>query len=161
MKKIFTVITLFLCLNASNASFVIEKEKTSTQQQTTNSSPELEKRNAVRAQRLEKAKHNKALMEEVVQMSVQEYESMTGRKMSFTDKITFKVIKRQFENKLRKADYGDSEGFNIGGFILGLLLGLIGVLGAYIFSKDRNFRKWTWIGWGVFVAVYLIVLLVF
>ena len=49
-------------------------------------------------------------------------------------------------------------GFHAGGFFLGLLLGLIGVLIAYLINDDkhRNRVKWAWIGWGVIVVLVLI-----
>ena len=57
---------------------------------------------------------------------------------------------------------GDS-GFNGGWFVLGLLLGLIGVLLSYIINGDqdvkRNRQKWAWIGWGVWVVVFVLTLL--
>ncbi len=54
----------------------------------------------------------------------------------------------------------ETTGFNFVGFILGLLLGPIGLLCAYIFSQDRNFRKWTWWGFRIWLLVLGIVLLV-
>ena len=46
--------------------------------------------------------------------------------------------------------------FNIGGFLLGFLLGLIGVGLAYIFSDDPSFRRSAWQGLGAFVILILI-----
>jgi hypothetical protein len=43
----------------------------------------------------------------------------------------------------------------IGGFLLGLFLPLIGILGAYIFTKDRNFIKWAWIGTETYFLILL------
>ena len=82
---------------------------------------------------------------------------MRGKKLSFVEKVEFKILQKRFRKQL---DYGDdSSGFNIGGFALGFLLGLIGVLLAYIFSQDRNFRKWTWIGFGIYAVIIIAVLL--
>lgn len=102
----------------------------------------------------------RARLEKFSKMTVKEYELSTGKKMNTFQKIAFKSAQRKAVKQL-KAAYGDSEteGFNLGGFLLGLILGGIGVLGAYIFSKDRNFRKWAWLGWGTWVALYLISIL--
>lgn len=46
--------------------------------------------------------------------------------------------------------------FHIGGFALGFLLGLLGVVLAYIFSKNQSLRKSSWYG---LLAVVILVLL--
>jgi hypothetical protein len=93
-------------------------------------------------------------MEEFVKLTPKQYGELRGKKLSFVEKIEFKVLQRKLKKQL---DYGDdSSGFNIGGFALGFLVGLIGILLAYIFSQDRNFRKWAWIGFGVWVGILVI-----
>ena len=47
--------------------------------------------------------------------------------------------------------------FNFGGFILGFLLGLIGVALAYIFSSDDAFRRSAWYGLGTWLILLLII----
>lgn len=111
----------------------------------------------------EKPKHaheisaqERAAMEAFVKLTPKQYGEIRGKKLSFVEKVEFKVLQRKLKRQL---DYGDdSSGFNIGGFALGFLLGLIGILLAYIFSKDRNFRKWAWIGLGVWVGILLILI---
>lgn len=49
--------------------------------------------------------------------------------------------------------------FKIGGFLLGLLLGLIGVLLAYIFSDDKDFIRSAWYGVGTWIIIYLLLLI--
>lgn len=48
-------------------------------------------------------------------------------------------------------------GFHAGGFFLGLLLGVIGVIIAYLINdeKKHNRVKWAWIGWGVWVVLLI------
>ena len=48
--------------------------------------------------------------------------------------------------------------FHFGGFLLGLLLGLIGVGLAYIFSDNPDFRRNAWYGMGVWIIIYLLLL---
>ena len=116
-------------------------------------------------QTAEKPKHAQAvtageqrlLMEQFVKLTPKEYGIMRGKKLSFFEKMEFKILQKRYKKKLYDGD--DSTGFNLGGFALGFLLGLIGVLLAYIFSQDRNFRKWTWIGLGVYAVIIIVVLL--
>ena len=135
MRKILVVLAVLFSVNASFAAFVVT---------TPTAKPAVET----------KAQQDKAMMQTIVKMSVKDYETLTGKKMNFFEKIAFKVEKKRFAKQL-KAD-AETEGFNLGGFVIGLGLGLIGVLLAYIFSHDSNLRKWAWIGWGVFAVIILI-----
>lgn len=109
------------------------------------------------------------------QIRVKDYESLSGKKMTFLNKISFKLSQRELRKSINtdgtlnskklnglanKMAAGES-GFNIGGFALGLFLGLIGVLIAYVISDDKKAArtKWAWIGFGVAVILYLLVLL--
>lgn len=103
-------------------------------------------------------------------------ELLTGRKMKFFETIAFKAGQKKLRQsinpdgtieKKKLAKFftkraGGEEGFHAGGFFLGLILGLIGVLIAYLIKDDKkqNRVKWSWIGWGVWVIIVLISLLV-
>jgi hypothetical protein len=52
----------------------------------------------------------------------------------------------------------DTSDFNIGGFVLGLLLGIIGVLIAYLIG-DRSVIKWSWLGFAIWFVVLLLALI--
>ena len=139
MRKILITLLVLFTVNISFASFVVtepvEKPPVETKEQ-----------------------RERKVMEMVVKMSVKDYEALTGKKMNFVERLAFKVEKKRFEKQLKRAD-ASTEGFNVGGFLLGFFLGLIGVLLAYIFSKDSNLRKWSWIGLGTVVAISLIIAL--
>ena len=103
-------------------------------------------------------------------------ELLTGRKMKFFEGIAFKAGQKKLrhsinpdgtiENKKLGKFFskraGGEEGFHAGGFFLGLILGVIGVLIAYLIKdeKKRNRVKWAWIGWGIWIVIVLISLLV-
>lgn len=50
-----------------------------------------------------------------------------------------------------------TKGFNATGFFLGLILNVYGLIGVYLFSKDKNMIRWAWRGFLVLVlAVFVI-----
>lgn len=105
-------------------------------------------------------------------IKIKEFETLTGKKMKFFDKVGFKLSQNKLRNSInldgtfsrkkvekyfRKMADGTT-GFHSGGFFLGLLVGLIGVIIAYIIKdeKKKNRVKWAWIGWAVWVVIALI-----
>jgi hypothetical protein len=108
---------------------------------------------------------------ELSEISAAELEALTGRKMSWGERISFKKAQKKLKksydengtitNKkiLKHANPDDlTAGFHLGGFALGFLLSLIGVLIAYLIKDDKkgNRVKWAWIGFGVALAIWLI-----
>ena len=100
-------------------------------------------------------------------LTPKEYQKLTGKKMSLSQKVSLKlaqakVKKMSKQNKhvdLYKFDAGvDTSDFSIGGFVLGVLLGPIGVLIGYLIG-DRSVIKWSWIGFAVWLAIVLLVLI--
>lgn len=111
---------------------------------------------------------------ELSSIRIKDFEELTGTKMKFMDKVTFKGAQRQLRNNINydgtfnskkierylKKQAGEGGGFQAGGFFLGFLLGLIGVLIAYLINDDqkRNRVKWAWIGLAVWVGILLIII---
>jgi hypothetical protein len=110
---------------------------------------------------------------DLAMISPSQFEKLTGKKMNLVDKAGFRIAQKDLRKSinsdgtvnnqkiaklLQKAD--GSSGFNLGGFALGFLLGLIGVLIAYVISDDNKKArtKWAWIG---FLAALVLWLLVF
>jgi hypothetical protein len=108
-------------------------------------------------------------------MKVKDLEAITGEKMKLTDKVGFAIAQKQLRNSINadgtinnnklnkaaaKADGGS--GFHLGGFALGFLLGLIGVLVAYLIKDDKKAArvKWAWIGFAVGIVLWLIVFVI-
>jgi hypothetical protein len=108
---------------------------------------------------------------ELSQISMDNLQALTGRKMDLMERIAFKAgqkklkksinadgtFDKKFAKRLEKNAEGTS-GFHAGGFFLGFLLGLIGVLIAYLIKDDkkRNRVKWAWIGFGIWVVIVII-----
>jgi hypothetical protein len=113
----------------------------------------------------------KVSLYDLSRMKVKDLEAITGEKMKMTSKIGFLVSQKQLRSsinangtinnkKLEKAftKAGGTSDFNIVGFVLGLLLSIIGVLIAYLIKgDDHNARvKWAWIGFGISLVIWLL-----
>ncbi len=106
-------------------------------------------------------------IEQILSLTPKNYERITGAKINFKDKLGLGYIQRNIKRDLKKNgtvninDYVGEDGktrFNIGGFLLGFLLGLIGVALAHIFSKDKSFRRSSWYGVGVILIIYVVLI---
>jgi len=121
--------------------------------------------------------NNQISLLEISKMKIQDYEKLSGKHLNFFEKITFKAGQKKLKKsiaadgtitnkRLIKAMYGadHSRGFHLGGFALGFFVGLIGVLIAYMIrgdeEVDRNRRKWAWIGFGTYVVLLLVVIMI-
>ncbi|HEV8284856.1 MAG TPA: hypothetical protein VGQ09_11140 [Chitinophagaceae bacterium] len=98
---------------------------------------------------------------ELSTISMSGLQTLTERKMNFTERISFRIAQKKLrkniaadgtieKKKLEKffLKRSGETGFHVGGFALGFFLGLIGVLIAYLINDDykRNRVKWAWIG---------------
>ena len=99
------------------------------------------------------------------QISVKDFENLSGKKMKFADKVKFKLGQRELRKKINDDGTFNSKqlenylnasqkkgllmNISWAGLALGLFLSLIGVLIAYLItSKEGNpsMIKWAWIG---------------
>jgi hypothetical protein len=106
-------------------------------------------------------------VQDFLALTPKKYKELTGEKLSLTQKIALKMAQRKMKKAIKnneKVDVAamagglDTSDFNIGGFVLGLLLNVIGVLIAYLIG-DTNVIKWAWIGFAVFLVIFLLAVL--
>lgn len=141
MKRISILIASIFILNISFAAFPVAKAVEKPVVET-------------------KEQRERVMMEIFVKMSVKDYENLVGKKMNFVNRLAFKMKKKHFEKQLNEVD-GKGHGFSLTGFALGFLLLPLGVLFAYLFSKDTNLRKWAWIGFAAGLVFVLLISLPF
>jgi hypothetical protein len=138
LKLVLTPIILFMVFN-SHAAFPVA-----------NASKEVINKESKRI--------DKAAQEIILNISVEDYERYTGKKLGFIGRLLFKTEKRHLVNQLSKPEGADN--LNVGGFVLGLLYGPIGLLAAYIFSKNDNFRRSAFIGFKAWLLILLVLMLI-
>jgi hypothetical protein len=111
-------------------------------------------------------------LQELATIKVADFEKMTGKKMGLFRRMEFKLAQRDLRHSISKDGtvdskklarlasgyYDDDNSFHFGGFALGFFLGLIGILIAYLINDDNHHRrvKWAWIGFGIWVALLLV-----
>jgi hypothetical protein len=135
MKRFITLFSLALCLVFSNLAHAITF--TEGVDNTTTSI-------------VSEQKSTNITVDDIKNLSIKEIEAKSGTKLTWKQKLGLKMAK----NKIGKADGDGSTGI---GFLLGFLLGLIGVLIAYLAFKDEpKTIKGAWIGFGVLVGLILI-----
>ena len=108
---------------------------------------------------------------ELSEISMQDLQTLTGRKMKLMEKIAFKAGQRKLKNNINRDGTLDkrflkkinkaedvTKGFHLGGFALGFLLFLIGVLIAYLIKDDKKSArvKWAWIGAALSLVIIII-----
>jgi hypothetical protein len=159
MKKLTALLVLFALVNMS---FII--------------SPKVEEKKLLNAKEMMipiGKSGDKISLLDFSKLKVKEYEKLAKVKLNFLDRVKYKMAMKKLKNSIADdgtvtnkkvakafADKG-TDGSSIGGFALGFLVGLIGVLIAYLINdnKKSNRVKWAWIGFGVVLVIYLLVLL--
>lgn len=118
---------------------------------------------------------NKISLAEFSKLKPREYEQLANVKLGFFDRLAYKRAMKKLRNNIaadgtiKKGKYSkvfssavDSDSdFHIGGAALGFLLGLIGVLIAYLIDDDKKSRrvKWAWIGFAAWVVIWLLLVI--
>jgi hypothetical protein len=120
-----------------------------------------------------KSNLNSLTVQEFLKMSSKDFSQLSGKKLTIKEKIVFSLLKKEMkanvaENKLdknaiinlkNKMDEGDKN-FDFGGFVVGLLFGLIGVGLVHIFSTSKVARRSSWKGLGAWIILLLVIALI-
>ena len=100
-------------------------------------------------------------------LTPKKYTELTGKKMTLFQKVSLKIAQHKVRRLIKKgktvdlnafSKEVDTSNFNVGGFVLGLLLSIIGVIIAYLIG-DGNVVKWAWIGFAIWVGIVLLILI--
>ena len=103
-------------------------------------------------------------------LTPRKYKELTGKKLSLPQKLSLKLAQVKVKKMMRKnkkidliafARDIDTNNFDILGFILGVALGPLGVLIAYLIEgKSSSTFTWSVIGALIWLGVFLLVVLV-
>ncbi len=103
-------------------------------------------------------------IDDILNKDRKQIEKKIGKKLKLKERIALKVMKKRMKRALKKGKSkkqvkqalarGDFQ-FHVGGFFLGFLLGLIGVLIAYIFMEKPAIKS-AWLGLGVVLVLVLL-----
>jgi len=101
------------------------------------------------------------------------WKELSGSKLSFKERMGLRLAQQKIRSEIKNKTIDENasinsvmavadgeKSFNFGGFILGLLLGIIGVGLAHIFSKSKDFRRSSWQGFGALLIVIVVLALI-
>lgn len=110
---------------------------------------------------------NEILIKQFLSLTPKKYYELTGKKMKLSQKISLKLAQHKVKRMIKKgkpvdlvamSKELDTSDFHLIGFVLGLILSLIGVLFAYLVD-DESMIKWAWIGAGIGAIIFLLAIL--
>jgi hypothetical protein len=114
---------------------------------------------------------NDMLLQQFLNLTPKKYYALTGKKLNLGQKISLKLTQRKVKRMIRKGEpidlvamqkRLDTSDFNLLGFLLGLILNVIGVLIAYLIGHDNpNLIKWAWIGVVIQSILILVAIIIF
>jgi hypothetical protein len=105
---------------------------------------------------------------EFSKISIQEFEKISGKHLNIWDRLKFKILQKRLKNSSIQdgamtlnsnstflPDRSAKNEFHLGGLLLGLFLGPIGVLVAYLIhdEKQKIRKKWAWLGFAALIIV--------
>jgi hypothetical protein len=143
MKKFFTSLFLGLCLLLATSSYA--------------GISNLPAANDVTAANV--TEDAKLGIDDLRNLSVKEIEAKIGHDLTWKQKLAIKVLKSKATKAEKHPEKPATSTNNIIGFLLGLLLSIIGVLITYVaFQGERSTIRSAWIGFAVGLLLYILVL---
>ena len=106
-------------------------------------------------------------------LTPQKYEELTGKKMNLVQKVEFKMVQHKVKKMVKRGEvltmadvqkrFQDMGSMDVLGFLLGLILGPIGVIICLILKETGDVGpetvKWSLYGLLIWLAIVLIVIL--
>ena len=110
-------------------------------------------------------------LSDFLSLTPRKYRKLTGKKLSFPQQLALKFAQVKVKKNVKKnkpvdltliAREIDTNNFDILGFILGLVLGPLGMLIAYLLEgRSSSTFLWSSIGALIWLGIFLLVILVF
>ena len=111
--------------------------------------------------------------QQFLELTPQKYRAITGKKMNFFQKIELKMLQHKVKKMVKRGEvvtmadvqkrFDQMSSMNVLGFLLGLVLGPVGVIIALILKETGNVGadvlKWSLYGLLVWLAIVLLVIL--
>lgn len=109
-------------------------------------------------------------IKEFLSLTPRKYKELSGKRLSLSQKLNLRIAQYKIKRMIRKNKQLDAmvigkaldgNDFHIPGFIIGIVLGPVGVLIAYLIEgKNSAMFQWAIIGALIWLGLFLLVVLI-